>query len=564
MNSKRPERMKKALSYRRVSTLHQAKEGTSLESQKEQNDRYAEEHGFIIVGDYADEFTGASIDRPGLQAVLTRIQNEPITALIALDSDRISRNPSHYIQIREQLAKHGCELHYVRRGAIRNDDFGAQLIEDIYGRYAQQERKIIANRLNTGRRHKVSGGRTMAARRPPFGYEETDGHFVVIDNEAEIVREIFSLYLKGMDTGSIAKHLSDRKIPTYNDRRNTPNNKKRRYGQWSASVVRNILTREAYTGTWYFGKRNVTKTKQRVNGRSQYITNHNDRDSWVPVEIPAIIDHETFTACKIKLDINKQRAKRNTKHEYLLQKRINCQCKKAMNVLTRQITREEKKYVYAYYFCSGSSIDTIDGKTCTTPRVNATLIDNAIWNWIKRLLSDPEYLCQIIDEYIANHLHDISPLKRELENAEQQIKTTQAKRDKLARTLVETDMAPDVYGRLETDLRRELDEAIAKRNRLTTELEQVEKTRHKLIEFGAIYKTFEFGLSEYDDEPFALRRKWVDALGLTVELEFEDNKPKTAHISCILFNEPQSVDLSIAIIIPRSKKADKRRRKLRS
>ena len=65
------EPQKLAAGYVRVSTMAQAKEGESLQTQRDGIARYCERHGLELVQLYADEgVSGRKQDRPGLMALL--------------------------------------------------------------------------------------------------------------------------------------------------------------------------------------------------------------------------------------------------------------------------------------------------------------------------------------------------------------------------------------------------------------------------------------------------------------------------------------------------------------
>ena len=82
--------------------------------------------------------------------------------------------------------------------------------------------------------------------------------FEIVPEEAEIVKEIFALYLSGMGYGKIAKTLIERGIPSCFG------------GTWSNTSVRDILINEKYTGDLllqkFFREDFRTKNKRRNTG----------------------------------------------------------------------------------------------------------------------------------------------------------------------------------------------------------------------------------------------------------------------------------------------------------
>jgi site-specific DNA recombinase len=123
---------------------------------------------------------------------------------------------------------------------------------------------------------------------PPYGYcavvveiraDAVKKRLQIDPNEADIVRDIFSLYRSGRGIRAIADQLN-RKGLTYR-------HKERKF---SSGLVHQILTREAYAGTYYF---NRTDSRRR-RGK--------DKTEWVSFATPVIIDAEIFHEVRLTLE----------------------------------------------------------------------------------------------------------------------------------------------------------------------------------------------------------------------------------------------------------------------
>ena len=79
----------------------------------------------------------------------------------------------------------------------------------------------------------------------PYGYRiGDDGRLEVVEEQAEVVRRIFDMYInEGMGSHSIAVRLTDEGIPTQTGKL-----------LWLQSRVHHILGNTTYTGTWIYGK----------------------------------------------------------------------------------------------------------------------------------------------------------------------------------------------------------------------------------------------------------------------------------------------------------------------
>jgi site-specific DNA recombinase len=121
---------KRAVIYGRVATVDQAKHDSSLLSQLEASRKYAEERGWKIVEEVADEgVSGATLDRPGLSRVREMVGAGQIDIVVLHRTDRLSRKMAHLLSLEEEFAKATVEVHCVL-GNYKGSDV-AQLVKMI-------------------------------------------------------------------------------------------------------------------------------------------------------------------------------------------------------------------------------------------------------------------------------------------------------------------------------------------------------------------------------------------------------------------------------------------------
>lgn len=128
--------------YARVSTVGQARDGNSLEDQREK----LMEAGAVEV--YVDSFTGTKIDRPEfdkLKAVLRDGDTLVVTKL-----DRIARNAAGGIALVDDLIDRGVKVHILNMGMMDNTPTG-KLIRHIMFAFAEFERDMIVQRTMEGK-----------------------------------------------------------------------------------------------------------------------------------------------------------------------------------------------------------------------------------------------------------------------------------------------------------------------------------------------------------------------------------------------------------------------------
>lgn len=88
--------VKRGVSYRRVSTDEQADKGHSLPAQLAEIQTYAARNGIEFVGEpFYDDYTGSSLNRPGLQQALKWLREGRADCIVIFDSDRLTRQSVH-------------------------------------------------------------------------------------------------------------------------------------------------------------------------------------------------------------------------------------------------------------------------------------------------------------------------------------------------------------------------------------------------------------------------------------------------------------------------------------
>ncbi len=232
----------KAVLYTRVSTEDQAKEGFSLDSQIERLRSYCQAREWKIYREFVDDgYSGRDTKRPGYQTLMEEMDSWDV--LLVLKMDRIHRNSRNFMEMMDQLKKHGKEFVSMTESLDTSTAMG-RFVVDIIQRIAQLESEQIGERVYAGMHQKANTptDRLGNERSPylgfnhPYGYDYLDGKLLVNPEEAEIVKEIFSKYIIGRSMGEIAKYLNRVRAPT------------KKGGKWDKRTVANILKNPLYCG----------------------------------------------------------------------------------------------------------------------------------------------------------------------------------------------------------------------------------------------------------------------------------------------------------------------------
>src|SRR5215831_9414027 len=120
--------------YARVSSDRQ-KEQHTIGSQVTALIRYAETHGYVVPSEWQfqdDGYSGATLLRPGLEAVRDLAAQGHIEAVLVHSPDRLSRKYAYQVLVAEELARSGVRLVFVHgpSGATPEDALLVQFQHD--------------------------------------------------------------------------------------------------------------------------------------------------------------------------------------------------------------------------------------------------------------------------------------------------------------------------------------------------------------------------------------------------------------------------------------------------
>ena len=383
--------MKAAAIYARVSSDRQ-KENHTIASQLAALMEYAEPHGYKVPAEWRlqDEgYSGATLLRPGLEALRDLAAAGHIEAVLIYSPDRLSRKYAYQVLLAEELSRCGVELVFLQApsGATAED----QLLVQFQGMIAEYERAQIAERSRRGKRHRAQQGSINVLSGAPYGYryvrksDTSAAYYQVLESEAAVVRRVYEVYTQqGLSINAIARLLNEEHIPTRTETT-----------RWERSTVWGILRNPAYRGRACFGKTEL-RPRQRITRRlrkrqglaSRDSANHErPRQDWIEIPVPALISDETFALAQEQLEQNRRHSPRRTIEPSLLQGMLVCE--RCGYALYRTSTRTSARKLY-YYRCLGSdAYRHLKGAVCDNPPVRQDHLDAVVWKELLRLLEDP-------------------------------------------------------------------------------------------------------------------------------------------------------------------------------
>lgn len=381
--------------YARVSTEDQGK-GFSIPTQIEACQKVAEHEGYTVPEAYIlvdAGISGATLNRPGLSTLRELVASQAIAAVVIYDVDRLSRSMGHLCMLVEAFEQSGVKL-LGRAGPIEQTPEGTLLFQ-MQGAMAQYVRAKIREGAKRGMRGRAQKGHPNGGQ-VPLGYryiaEPHGGRWEVDDEEAALVRRIFAWCLAGTPVRAIARQLTAEGIQTRLDRRPKSGGKKRNsQGVWTCSSIHQILRNETYTGRAYFGrKQRLTKTVSRLT----------EKEAWILVEVPAILDDDTFRAAHTQLQHHQVTATRNRRHDYLLAGGF-LRCAMCGRMMTGRMTSRGKRR----YRCTSRN-NVLDVAQRCRGSLAADDVEARIWRAVEQVLHDPTVIAQEVQRQ-HEHCEDV-------------------------------------------------------------------------------------------------------------------------------------------------------------
>src|SRR5215472_7692720 len=213
--------MKAAALYARVSSDRQ-KENHTICSQVAALIEYADSHGYLVPPEwrFQDEgYSGATLLRPGLEALRDLAAAGQIQAALVYSPDRLSRKYAYQVLLAEELSRCGVELVFLNAPSTSTPE--GQLLVQFQGMIAEYERAQIAERSRRGKRHRAKQGSINVLCGAPYGYryvkksDSAGARYEVIESEAAVVRLVYDAYTgQGLSISAIVRLLNERQIPT--------------------------------------------------------------------------------------------------------------------------------------------------------------------------------------------------------------------------------------------------------------------------------------------------------------------------------------------------------------
>ena len=394
-------------------------ESNSITNQKALLSKYAAEHGFRNIQFFVDDgYSGTSFQRPGFQEMMRYVEDYSVSAVIVKDLSRLGREYSYMGRLQDFI----FPAYDVRFIAINDDVDSAKgendfaVFKNVFNDYYAKD---TSKKIRAVMRAKGNAGEHLCTN-PPYGYlkdPENKNGWIVDEEAAKTVRQIFAWCVEGLGPTQIAKRLKAAKVSTPTEHwsnigRNCSKLPAVPYN-WCSATVADILGKQEYCGdTVNF--RSTTKSfknKKKIERPSEEWQIFKDTH-------PAIIDRETFALVQ---ELRKHR-RRPTKSGIVSPFSGLLYCADCGEKLYYSVTNNYKRE-QAYFFCSSYRKNS---EVCSAHYIREKVVEQIVLESMQRILLnvqafEKEFARKQMDCYTEDKKKQLAAKRRELSKAKKRI-----------------------------------------------------------------------------------------------------------------------------------------------
>ena len=447
-------------------------ESNSISNQKRILETYAKQNGFSNLRWYTDDgYSGANFQRPGFQAMLADIEAGKVGTVIVKDMSRLGRN---YLQVGMYT-----EMIFPQKGvrfiAINDGVDSAQGENDfapLWNIFNEWLVRDTSKKIKAVKRSKGMSGKPITSK-PVYGYlMDEDENFIIDEEAAPVVRQIYSLCLAGNGPTKIARMLTEQQIPTPGTLEYRRTGSTRRYHpgyecKWATNTVVHLLENREYTGCLV-----NFKTEKPSYKLKHSIENPPEKQAVFENHHEPIIDRETWERVQ---ELRKQRKRPNRYDEVGLFSGI-LFCADCGSVMYQQRYQTDKRKQDCY-ICGSYKKRTAD---CTAHFIRTDLLTAGVLSNLRKVTSyaakhEARFMKLLIEQNEDGDRRRNAAKKKELEAAEKRIAELSAIYKRLYEDSVTGRISDERFTELSADYEAEQKELKERAARLREELSKAQE-----------------------------------------------------------------------------------------
>lgn len=409
----------KTVAYLRVSTKAQAGEDRySLAEQERALRAHCEHEGHDVLEMISDPgYSGATLNRPGMDRVRDLVSQGGVDLVIATDRDRFAREPAYHYLLKREFKQHGTRLRALNDQG--DDSPEGELTDGVLDQIAKYQRAKTARLTRNAKVQRVREGKVMPGTKVPYGLALSADRTNFVPDPATMptIQRVFSMVADGASLYAVKKVLDDEGVPTPGGGR-----------FWYRSVLRRMIENDVYRAlshaelgelaaegalprpvyerldpersysVWYFNKERTTMAGGGPGKPGPKRTYRSvPRSEWVAVPVP------DPGVPRVLVDAARGAIRDNVKSEsagrrfWELKGFAYCPCGCRMS--THSTSGRRKSGLANYYTCGRKRNS---GRTECKPNKyhRAEPLEERVSNFVLRVLADPETMRKSIEEQL--------------------------------------------------------------------------------------------------------------------------------------------------------------------
>ena len=475
--------------YCRVST-DEEDQLNSLETQMQYyTSKIAENPNWSMVGIYADEgISGTRADkRDQFMKLMRDCQKGKVDYILTKSTTRFARNTVDSLTWIRKLRAIGIGVYFEEQNLDSSKVENETLI-GFFSVMAQSESESISGNVKWGIHKRMRNG-TYAVRFDMLGYRKgDDGQPYIVHEEAEIVRALFNRFLDGATMGQLKEFLESQNILTRQGK-----------AEWSASVIRKMLSNEKYVGDVLYQKTYcVDCISKKVKVNRGEVTRYLISNNHAP-----IIDRDTFNLVQAEL------SRRNSKNKkmdsaiteqgkysgkFALSELLICgSCgsyyrrrAKVANGKTTQYWRCINRLEHGKKYCKDSA------------GIEEQMLQETICRCLSKMLEDSQEVYSLIQSNLAYAVSGNSAAL-DVHLIETQMKQVKQDADNMMEKMSKTEGSTELYEKALSELFEQLVALRSQYEQARAQSEQSESVNAEVQRILNILQNTEISFTEYDD-----------------------------------------------------------------
>ena len=506
----------------------------SIENQKRILETFARDNGFLNCRFFVDDgWSGANFQRPGFMEMMDCVESGEVKCVITKDLSRMGRN---YLQVgmftEITFPKKGVRFIAINDGVdSAQGDNDLTPLKNLFNEWMVRD---TSKKIKAVKRAKGMSGKPTTTQ-PVYGYlMGEDERFIVDEEAAPVVKQIYDLCLAGNGPSKIARVLTEQGVPTPGTLEYRRTGSTRRYHpgyecKWATNTIVHILERKEYLGHLVNFK--TEKVSYKVKSS---VENPEEKQVIFENAHEPIIDPDTWERVQ---ELRKQRKRPNRYDEVGLFSGL-LFCADCGSVLYQQ-RYENKTRKQDCYICGNYKKRTHD---CTAHFIRTDLLTAGVTANLKKITAyaakhEKQFMKLLVQQNEDGGKRRNAAKKRELEAAEKRIGELSAIFKRLYEDSVAGRITDERFSALSADYEAEQRQVREHAAELQAELSKAQEASVNAERFMNIVRRH----ISFEELTPTLLREFIEKI-VVHECSYDENKHRRQEIE-IYYSFVGKVDL---------------------